>query len=41
MTGRGDLGTNFTGRVLFVVKWIKRPTGWNVLECEEPVMQRL
>jgi len=41
MTGRDrDLGANFTGRVLFTVKWIKRNDGWKVLECEEPVVQR-
>jgi len=41
MTGRDrDLGANFSGGVKFVVKWIKRPDGWKVLECEEPVVQR-
>ena len=41
MTGRDrDLGAAFSGRVQFVVKWIKRADGWKVHECEEPIVQQ-
>jgi len=41
MTGRDrDLNMGVSGRVQFVLKWIKRDNGWKILECEEPIVQK-
>jgi len=41
MAGREPgLGMGFSGRVEFVLKWVKRQDGWKIHECEEPIVQR-